>query len=167
MQQLNWTDERVATLSKLWEQGLSASQIATEIGGVSRNAVIGKVHRLGLSGRVKIQGSPQSKTGRPPKITKPLQGFNGNAAVKLDVEEAPALQPQIFADNVIPIGQRCDIMGLKESVCRFPVGDPGKKDFYYCGGRADTGVPYCAFHSKIAYQQVSERKRELKRVGFR
>jgi GcrA cell cycle regulator len=165
MQALNWTDERVETLGKLWEQGLSASQIAAEMGGVSRNAVIGKVHRLGLAGRVKLPGALQAKTGRPPKATNIQENFIGNTAIKHDF--APIAQP-IYEGNVIPMGQRCDIMGLKESTCRYPVGDPGAKDFYYCGGKSDSGVPYCAFHSKITYQQVGDRaKRELKRIGFR
>src|SRR5262245_23827496 len=61
---MTWTDERVETLKKLWTEGLSASQIAAELGGVTRNAVIGKVHRLGLAGRAK---SPSSTAPRPRK----------------------------------------------------------------------------------------------------
>src|SRR5213592_2572912 len=102
-----WTDERVERLKKLWADGLSASQIAGEIGGITRNAVIGKVHRLGLSGRAK---SPSSTTPRPRKarahshmMRVPRPAMRGNTALahayEYDVEGAPEL-----LDNVIPIG---------------------------------------------------------------
>jgi GcrA cell cycle regulator len=66
---MTWTDERVETLKRLWTDGLSASQIAAELGGITRNAVIGKVHRLGLSGRAKSPSSaaPRARQGRPPR----------------------------------------------------------------------------------------------------
>src|SRR5712672_1196005 len=99
-----WTDERVELLKKLWADGLSASQIAAELGGITRNAVIGKVHRLGLSGRAK---SPSSATPRPRKarththMMRARPGMRGNTALAhaydYDVEPEPEL-----IDNVIP-----------------------------------------------------------------
>ena len=87
---MGWTDERVELLKKLWAEGLSASQIAAELGGVTRNAVIGKVHRLGLAGRAK---STRSSTPRPrakpraPKPTPRLPQFSGNAALRMDEDQ--------------------------------------------------------------------------------
>ncbi|WP_439575762.1 GcrA family cell cycle regulator [Phreatobacter sp.] len=170
MQQLQWTDERVELLKKLWNDGLSASQIAGELGSVTRNAVIGKVHRLGLSGRAKPTAStaPRArKTTRaapsaPPRPSMPAS--RSNLAFK--PRPAPMLLPQVEAarpaeiDNVVPMGERCTIMELKEYSCRWPIGDPGKDDFRYCGARSGSGIPYCSYHARIAYQPVVDRRRD-------
>src|SRR5205085_4411379 len=82
---VSWTDERIETLKKLWSEGLSASQIAAELGGVTRNAVIGKVHRLGLSGRAKTPSSaaPRARKARPPSqmVRLPRPAVRGNTAL--------------------------------------------------------------------------------------
>src|SRR5437870_9220446 len=90
---MSWTDERVETLKKLWTDGLSASQIAAELGGITRNAVIGKVHRLGLSGRAK---SPSSSAPRPRKarahshmLRTPRPSMRGKTALAYDYESEP------------------------------------------------------------------------------
>jgi GcrA cell cycle regulator len=158
---MSWTDERVETLKKLWADGLSASQIAAELGGITRNAVIGKVHRLGLSGRAK---SPSSAAPRPRKSRAASQmlrvsrsSMRGNTALahayELDVESDPEL-----IDNVIPLGQRRSLLELTEETCRWPIGDPGTADFFFCGGPAITSLPYCAYHSRIAYQPANARR---------
>lgn len=176
MQQLQWTDERVELLKKLWNDGLSASQIAGELGSVTRNAVIGKVHRLGLSGRAK---APSSSTPRPRKPARAapsapprpsMPASRGNLALKPhalpvaspDLDLAPL--PEI--DNVVPMGERCTIMELKEYSCRWPIGDPGKEDFRYCGARSSTGLPYCAYHCRIAYQPVADRRRDRSKTAI-
>ncbi len=162
-----WTDERVELLKKLWNEGRSASQIAAEIGGITRNAVIGKVHRLGLSGRAKTPSStlPRVRKARAPaqmvRPTRPL--VRGNTALaarlapvyELEVEPEPEL-----IENVIPIGQRCSLLELSDSKCHWPIGDPGHPDFFFCGGKAVAALPYCAYHCRIAYQPIAERRRE-------
>jgi GcrA cell cycle regulator len=158
---MSWTDERVETLKKLWADGLSASQIAAELGGITRNAVIGKVHRLGLSGRAK---SPSSAASRPrkPRATSPMlrvsrSSMRGNTALahayELDIEPEPEL-----IDNVIPLGQRRSLLELTEDTCRWPIGDPGTADFFFCGGQTITSLPYCAYHSRVAYQPANARR---------
>jgi GcrA cell cycle regulator len=158
---MTWTDERVETLKKLWSDGLSASQIAAELGGVTRNAVIGKVHRLGLSGRAK---SPSSAAPRPRKprahshlLRASRPSIRGNTALAhsydFDIEPEPEL-----IDNVIPLGQRRSLLELTEETCRWPIGDPGQADFFFCGGQAITGLPYCAYHSRVAYQPANLRR---------
>lgn len=177
MQQLQWTDERVELLKKLWNDGLSASQIAAELGSVTRNAVIGKVHRLGLSGRAKAPSSSTPRPRKPPRAApsappRPsMPAARGNLALK--PRTMPIVAPEVDLtplpeiDNVVPMGERCTIMELKEHSCRWPIGDPGKDDFRYCGARSNTGLPYCAYHCRIAYQPVADRRRDRKAAGGR
>ncbi|HEX2136739.1 MAG TPA: GcrA family cell cycle regulator [Microvirga sp.] len=160
-----WTDERVEMLKKLWSEGLSASQIAAEIGSVTRNAVIGKVHRLGLSGRGKAKSSSHQRVKKPVR-TPSVPGAIAEQAPRSTGAIAPlplAMEPESVAatdDVVVPMSERVTIMDLRESMCRWPMGDPTKAEFRFCGGRSVTGLPYCAHHSRIAYQPVADRKRD-------
>jgi GcrA cell cycle regulator len=155
---MGWTDERVAQLTKLWADGLSASQIAAELGGITRNAVIGKVHRLGLSGRAK---SPSSSSTRPRKarssgmmrVSRP--SMRGNTALAYDYDLEP--EPELIE---IPMEQRKTLLQLNEKTCRWPVGDPGSADFFFCGGEAANELPYCSYHSRVAYQPLNDRRRD-------
>ena len=161
---LTWTDDRVEQLKKLWEGGLSASQIAAELGNVTRNAVIGKVHRLGLSGRAK---SPSSAAPRPRKtrpappqmvrMSRPVARGNTALAHNYEVEMEP---DPIAYDNVVPMSQRLTLVELNEATCHWPIGDPSSSEFYFCGGKALQSLPYCAHHSRIAYQPASDRRRQ-------
>ena len=160
---MSWTDERVELLKKLWSDGLSASQIAAELGGITRNAVIGKVHRLGLSGRAKSAsaGAPRPRKPRAPAHMLRIGrgAIRGNTALahayEIEVENEPEL-----IDNIIPIGQRRTLLELNEQTCRWPVGDPGSGDFFFCGGNTIGGLPCCAYHSRIAYQPAADRRRD-------
>ncbi|HWV96727.1 MAG TPA: GcrA family cell cycle regulator [Xanthobacteraceae bacterium] len=159
---LTWSDERVEQLKKLWEAGLSASQIAAELGNVTRNAVIGKVHRLGLSGRAKTPSSaaPRPRKVRPAqqmmRVSRPVS--RGNTALAQAFEVEIEADP-IAHDNVVPMSQRLTLLELNESTCHWPVGDPSNPEFFFCGGKALTGLPYCAHHSRIAYQPAADRRR--------
>jgi GcrA cell cycle regulator len=160
---MSWTDERVELLKKLWSDGLSASQIAAELGGITRNAVIGKVHRLGLSGRAK-SGSGTSPRPRKPRSASHMlrigrASIRGNTALAHAYDFELETEPELI-DNIIPIGQRRTILELNEQTCRWPVGDPGSSDFFFCGGSAITGLPYCAYHARVAYQPPGERRRD-------
>lgn len=169
---MSWTDERVELLKKLWSEGLSASQIASELGEVTRNAVIGKVHRLGLSGRTKAAtpapARPRTEAKRPdrPEAARPQRPATiGNTALAQELDEAPEEAPApapapAVQDNVVPMGQRCTIMNLTESTCRWPLGEPGTESFHFCGGKANPGMPYCQTHARIAYQPVQDRRRD-------
>jgi len=165
---MSWNDERVELLKKLWSEGLSASQIAGELGGITRNAVIGKVHRLGLSGRAKTAAPaarprktrPEVPASRPTGSRPATHGNTALAPVLEDlVEEAPAPMPAP-AGNVVPMGQRCTIMNLTEATCRWPIGEPGTDSFYFCGGRSVSGLPYCTHHARMAYQPTQDRRRD-------
>ena len=170
---MHWTDERVELLKKLWSDGLSASAIATELGGVTRNAVIGKVHRLGLSGRAKAPAPQTQRRAKPTRVpSHPMRTtalVRGNTALASDLAPALAPEPQAEAEHrpvedvVIPLSERVTIMELREQMCRWPLGDPGREDFRFCGGRSTPGVPYCSHHAAIAYQPVLDRRRERDR----
>ncbi|MEO5807526.1 GcrA family cell cycle regulator [Devosia sp.] len=189
-QSSGWTDERVETLKKLWMEGLSASQIAGELGqGVTRNAVIGKVHRLKLSARAKPTNSaprarpaarpaprrvaspgasPMSSSGGMGGMNKQrtvtamrTQSVGGGATALASNPEfeteryvAPAVQ-EIF----IPEDKRLSLLQLNEHTCKWPIGDPLTKDFYFCGQHSNDGKPYCEFHSRRAYHQPDKKRR--------
>jgi GcrA cell cycle regulator len=159
---MGWTDERVELLKKLWADGLSASQIAGELGGVTRNAVIGKVHRLGLSGRAKSSSSNAARPRKPRapghmmRVSRP--SMRGNTALAHAYDHAEEPEPELI-ENIIPMGQRRTILELTEETCRWPIGDPGHADFFFCGGNTLASLPYCSYHSRVAYQPVTDRRR--------
>jgi GcrA cell cycle regulator len=175
---MNWTDERVEQLRKLWAEGLSASQIAAQMGGVTRNAVIGKVHRLKLSSRGKSTSSqprakkvtvapasqPRQSTSRPTSggsgggggtrsigATALKSEYQTNAIAARVLEFAPAL--------VAPESKRLMLVELSENTCKWPIGDPMAVEFNFCGHEAGSSGPYCQYHAKMAYQPASERRR--------
>ncbi len=160
---MSWTDERVELLKKLWSEGLSASQIAGRLGGVTRNAVIGKVHRLGLSGRATTS---RVKSLRPRKRVnnavkrpaRPRFPTNGNPAVR-ELYAGEAYVP-VQEEIEIPEAQRKSLQGLESCSCRWPVGDPQTQDFYFCGGKAVPGLPYCEHHARRAFQAPTPKRRE-------
>lgn len=164
----SWTSERVELLTKLWAEGLSASQIAGVLGGgVTRNAVIGKVHRLGLSGRGKAAATtPTARAGRPARSGQTVLPAAETARPPEpragDVLPASAVSGSgLPASGVVelPVSERVTILDLRDSMCRWPIGDPARPGFGFCGGRAATGLPYCDEHCRIAYQPAAERKR--------
>lgn len=163
-----WTDDRVELLKKLWAEGLSASQIANRLGGVTRNAVIGKVHRLGLSGRTTTSRAKAPRTRRRPthsqnRTARPQLRSHGNLALKPaydpDAKEELELALAPIQELVIPLNERASILTLDETKCRWPIGDPGDEDFHFCGRHSEVGVPYCEFHSQVAYQPAQSRRK--------
>jgi GcrA cell cycle regulator len=123
---LSWTDERVELLKKLWSDGLSASRIAAELGGITRNAVIGKVHRLGLSGRAKSASAAASHQRKARSSSYALRmsraSIRGNTALAHVYDYDAKTTPELI-ENIIPIGQRRSLMELTEQTCHWPIGD--------------------------------------------
>jgi GcrA cell cycle regulator len=165
---MNWTDERVEMLRKLWSEGLSASQIAAQLGGVSRNAVIGKVHRLKLSAR----GRATAAAARPKKAhsagtrtaarpTRTITASIGATALQAQFEVEPVARHVLrpITNLMVPISRQLALTELTERTCKWPNGDPLAEDFSFCGTDAGENGPYCAYHSRLAYQPVSERRR--------
>ena len=165
---MSWTDERVELLKKLWAEGLSASQIAGQLGGVTRNAVIGKVHRLGLSGRattsrVKPNRVRRNKTARQNNAPRLGLFSNSNAALRTlsNGPDGPREEPfrSQYVELDIPPEERVDLVDLKEGQCRWPIGDPTDPEFHFCGRDANDGAPYCEYHTRVAYQPAQPRRR--------
>jgi GcrA cell cycle regulator len=181
---MSWTDERVDVLKKMWGEGQSASVIAKELGGVTRNAVIGKVHRLGLSNRVtsttaKPAAKDKAKAGMkakpavpaaPPKpILAPETVRITPPAVRKIIPAGQPLPPQPSANEISPealakvsevekTAKRISLMELTEKTCKWPVGDPATDDFWFCGLAVKTGKPYCEAHVGVAFQPMSSRR---------
>lgn len=168
---MSWTDERVELLKKLWIDGLSASQIAAQLGGVTRNAVIGKVHRLNLSGRAKpASGAPRPRKIRPLAPHRPpSRGYvSGNTALKIHAHPAPRRMPaQVpMEDLVVPISLNIKLLNLSDAMCKWPIGDPQAENFCFCGHKNFNALPYCEYHSRIAYQPVNDRRRDRDRREY-
>ncbi|CAN5166052.1 GcrA family cell cycle regulator [soil metagenome] len=166
---MSWTDERVELLKKLWTDGLSASQIAAQLGGVTRNAVIGKVHRLSLSGRAKPASSnPRPRRPRAASPHRPARHFiAGNTALKTHAHPAPRRLPSPvpIEDIVVPISLNVSLLALTDAMCKWPIGDPSADGFHFCGHRSWNSMPYCEYHSRVAYQPV-DRRRDRRNAGY-
>lgn len=158
---MGWTDERVTTLKKLWLEGHSASQIAKQLGGVTRNAVIGKVHRLGLSGRA-----------TPSKPARTIVRMPRPKPIVVAVERRPEA-PTPLLRQVARVEQpgSATVLTLSANQCKWPIGDPATREFTFCGQAAGHG-PYCDHHAAVAYQppqrktkrgEVQELARSLRR----
>jgi GcrA cell cycle regulator len=151
---MGWTDERVEVLKKLWLDGLSASQIAKQLGGgVTRNAVIGKVHRLGLSGRAAPSQPVRAPALRTPRAPRPVAA----APVRRDTPSIPT-PPPAPRYYVTDTPGTATVLTLGAHMCKWPIGDPSSDGFSFCGARASEG-PYCVNHAQVAYQPAQKKGR--------
>ena len=163
-----WNDDRVEQLKKLWADGLSASQIAAQLGEVTRNAVIGKVHRLGLATRASSNRTNssrlrlrQAQPRRAAAQQRQRASNVGNTAFRqmLESDLAQGAVPHV-EEIEIPLGERKTLQQLTEGMCRWPIGDPQLADFHFCGRNKVTGLPYCEHHARRAYQPPQPRRRD-------
>ena len=140
---MGWTDERVEQLKALWADGLSASQIARILGNVTRNAVIGKVHRLGLAGR-----AGPARAERPRNVAH-------RPAVRAHIKE-----PEIVEEDPIVLedGHFATVLTINDRMCHWPIGDPADTAFHFCGRKPKTGSPYCEAQARKAYQPQIQRR---------
>lgn len=146
-----WTEDRVGALTKLWLEGQSASQIAKQLGGgVTRNAVIGKVHRLGLSGRA-TPSQPARTTLRTPRPPRPVQQPSAPRRI-----EAAHPRPSAPAPVTPELPGTATVLTLGAHMCKWPIGDPTSRGFTFCGRRSIEGV-YCVEHARVAYQPQVKR----------
>ncbi len=143
---MSWTDEKVTLLRQLWGEGKTAAEIARALGGgLTRNAVIGKAHRLRLSNRV----SPIQQNDN---VKKPVVVSSTNV-----VASTAARAVVSVAAASVARGGGVKMADLKERMCRWPVGDPkDSENFHFCGASAVPGMPYCAEHARVAYQAPSK-----------
>lgn len=180
---MTWTEDRVDLLKRRWLEGLNAREIAKELGGLSRNAVIGKVFRLGMS-------TPRKPVPEPAKEAKPVdktkaakpsaknQAATAKEAVPAAAATFPARRKIIPADQPLPPqpnpneiapealetvrkvekkAKRIKLMELTKRTCKWPIGDPATQDFWFCGHPVQVGKPYCEAHVGVAFQPMTSR----------
>ncbi len=142
-----WTDERVELLQKLWSEGFSAAQIARQFDGISRNAVIGKLHRLGRRSEHKpVQVRPQTFKAA---TVAPLR----RAAAVRRATPYSDMPVRFVAQAVGPEAPGLATLSTLEShMCKWPIGDPAANDFTFCGQSPSSGRPYCDRHARTAYR---------------
>jgi GcrA cell cycle regulator len=149
---VSWNDQNTAELKKLWLEGLSASQIAKQLGGVTRNAVIGKVHRLGLSGR-----ATPSQPSRPVfRAQRPHPAVASRPAPRREPIAPRYAQPVV--SPVLDLPGTATVLTLGAHMCKWPIGDPSTDDFSFCGRRSGQDGPYCVEHARVAYQPGQKKK---------
>jgi GcrA cell cycle regulator len=149
-----WTAERIEQLRHYVGSGLTCSQIAAEI-GVTRNAVIGKIHRLGLS-PARPAGAPARSCPprvRHPRISPSSRLFRLIGAQSPGIADDPAAEPA-----PIDSAQRCSLLEIAQDKCHWPIGDPHAADFAFCGNAAIAGFSYCAGHARMAYRVPARRR---------
>ena len=132
---MGWTDEQVEELKRLWEKGLTTGEIGKAL-GVSKNAVVGKAHRLGLNGRP----SPIRRGDEEENAIAAPEERKKQTKVKSVKKEQEKASKKLFTVN-----------DLTSTSCRWPIGDPKDEDFHFCGKEALPDKPYCAEHAEIAY----------------
>ena len=152
---MSWTDDRIDLLKSHWEAGMTASQIAEALGGVSRNAVIGKAHRLGLEARP----SPVKVTEAAAAVIEAVVALAEGAIEGVTALAAPAPAKRPARPPVKSVKPaKTTLLDLSEKVCKWPIGHPGETDFHFCGKPAQASFPYCTEHCAIAYQAQLPRR---------
>ena len=139
---MSWTEEKVSKLKELWGKGNTASQIAEIIGGISRNAVIGKAHRLNLSAKIKTRAATSNKNFDETSEKKNFQSKKGRRS---------KFKSLIIEKNFEPENPK-QLEELDENSCKWPIGHPDEKTFYFCGRSSLKDFSYCKLHILYAYQ---------------
>jgi len=145
---MSWTEEKVAKLKELWGKGNTASQIAEIIGGISRNAVIGKAHRLNLSAKIKTRTATSNesfKNSRSDNNIKSKRGRRSKFKSLLIEKDFEPENPKTLEE-------------LDEKYCKWPIGHPNEKSFYFCGRSSLKDFSYCKLHLLYAYQPKGKKE---------
>ena len=150
---MSWTEEKVETLKELWGKGSTASQIAEIIGGISRNAVIGKAHRLNLSAKIKTRAATSNKNFDSSMLE------NNNKSKR---ERKSKFKSLIIEKDFEPENPK-QLEELDESSCKWPLGHPDEKKFYFCGRSSLKDFSYCKLHLLYAYQPKGKREEVIEK----
>lgn len=172
-----WTDEMVNDLRKMWAEGLTTGEIGKRL-GVSKNSIVGKVHRLGLSGRPSPIKKKDGTPAEPKKVKAPEEKKNKEKAAPAPTPAPKAVTPKAEPEkNVIatpkteektetqpqaakqqPHGGKTTLVDLDNHTCRWPLGDPKDENFHFCGRKIHIGQTYCEEHANIAYVKTTGKK---------
>ncbi len=145
---MSWTEEKVNKLKELWGKGKTASQIAEIIGGITRNAVIGKAHRLNLSAKIKTRTVPSNED---------YKETSENKNYKIKRGRRSKFKSLIIEKDFEPENPK-QLEELDENYCKWPIGHPNEKSFYFCGRSSLKDFSYCKLHLLYAYQPKGKKE---------
>lgn len=151
MTDITWTDERVGRLIRLWAKGDSCAQIGGQM-GITRNAVIGKASRLGLPPRLRSHSTTRRRPTEKRAYARKYPPVRF-CLPELTIAPVPAV--------ALLVTRPCQLLELTDDTCRYPFGDPGQPDFYFCGAEPLNGSPYCKHHHKLTHYQKSVESRRV------
>lgn len=155
----NWTANRIEALMLLWREGFSSPQIAKSLGGITRNAVIGKLYRLGMAGRAQVY--------KP--VVKPMRRRTAPRRAPQPPKPAPALPGALapiaaLAPLLLETGKPAVVLTATDAMCKYGIGDPLEPDFAFCGRAVTGGHSWCAAHAKLVYERDPGRKKARRRA---
>ena len=148
---MSWTSERESKLRALWKKGHTASQIASLIGGTTRNAVIGKAYRLNLEARAVSKKHPAT-----PKVK-----LENGVEIKQEKLSRKARFKSLLLDKNFEPENPIKLTELTDDTCRWPIGHPYEKDFYFCGRKPLEKFPYCNLHVLYAFQPKNAKEEDI------
>ena len=147
---MTWTEEKILLLKKLWGSGISAAEIATKIGGVSRNAVIGRAFRMNLSAKIKTRQATSNKN-----FENSIQQNNPIKRGRKSKFKSLIIEKDFEPENPKQLEE------LTDNDCKYPIGHPDEKDFYFCGRSSLKDFSYCKLHLLYSYQSKNKKEEPI------